>query len=92
MQWIYERSKERADEFGIQGVTYQFTMGAVKNIIPAIASTNALVSGIQTLEAFKLVTFAAQTLNTYLNVTGEYGATMMVQALERQGPHECPSC
>lgn len=87
MQWIFEKATARAEEFGIDGVTYKLTMGVTKNIIPAIASTNAYVSAVCALEAFKLITFCGHSLNNYHNILGDYATNAPTYALERN-----PSC
>ncbi|GAX80134.1 hypothetical protein CEUSTIGMA_g7572.t1 [Chlamydomonas eustigma] len=90
MQWVYQRALERSQQYGIPGVTYQLTQGVVKNIIPAIASTNAIISAVCVLEAIKIVTMCSPGLNNYMMYMGSQGIYTHTVAYERDP--KCPIC
>lgn len=90
MKWLCEQAQERAAAFGISGVTYQLTMGVVKRIIPAIASTNALIAAAVSAEALKISTYCGPMLETYMmymGQTGVYGHTFLYEKKD-----ECMVC
>ncbi|KAL3270408.1 hypothetical protein HHI36_024367 [Cryptolaemus montrouzieri] len=85
VSWIYEKSLERAAQFNIPGVTYRLVQGVVKNIIPAVASTNAVIAGICATEVFKIATSCCVPLNNYLvfnDVDGIYTYTYEAEKKE----------
>lgn len=71
VEWMYQTSLSRAKLFNIQGVTKQLTLGVVKNIIPAIASTNAIIAAACCNEAFKYITNTNPLLNNYMMYSGD---------------------
>jgi NEDD8-activating enzyme E1 len=82
LQWMFEQSEQRAKEFNIEGVTLRLTKGVVKNIIPAVASTNAIIAAACVNEAFKMATYVGGYLTNYYYfnaVTGCYTYTMDYQ-------------
>ncbi|KAI9343740.1 hypothetical protein DFJ73DRAFT_841197 [Zopfochytrium polystomum] len=90
LKWILDTASKRAAEFNIPGVTYTLTQGVVKNIIPAIASTNAVVAASCAAEAFKLATNCATTVNNYMMYVGNDG--VYTYTFELQKKNECQVC
>ncbi|XP_063227579.1 NEDD8-activating enzyme E1 catalytic subunit [Bacillus rossius redtenbacheri] len=85
VNWIYEKALDRANQFSIQGVTYRLVQGVVKNIIPAVASTNAVIAAACTTEAFKLATRCFLPLDNYMvfnDVDGIYTYTYEAERKE----------
>ncbi|GMH18816.1 hypothetical protein Nepgr_020657 [Nepenthes gracilis] len=90
MQWVYTEALKRAELFGIPGVTYSLTQGVVKNIIPAIASTNAIISAACTLETLKIASGCSKTLSNYMSYNGVEGVHVKVTEFVRD--KDCLVC
>ena len=73
VEWIYKTALERAKKYKIEGVTYNLTLGVIKNIIPAIASTNALIAASTVMEALKIWTGFSKRLDNYFMYMGHEG-------------------
>ncbi|GLB34857.1 putative E2_bind [Lyophyllum shimeji] len=88
--WLYSVAVARAKEFNIEGVTWSLTQGVVKNIIPAIASTNAIIAAACCNEAFKIATSSAAYLNNYFMLIGTEG--IYSYTFEHEKREDCPVC
>jgi len=70
VDWILQAATEYAMKHNIPGISRQLVQGVVKHIIPAIASTNALIAAATANEAFKLATGAAGHLQNFMAFHG----------------------
>jgi len=92
MKWLTLVSIARAKKYNIAGVllgdfdgAYFYTMGVVKSIIPAIASTNAMISAMCVQEAFKMVSHCSQLVDNFALVMGTEGMEMQYESLQKDG-------
>lgn len=90
ISWIYEKAVERASEYGIRGVTYRLAQGVVKHIIPAVASTNAVIAAACALEVFKLASCCAPKLDNYMVFNDTDGIYTYTYEAERN--ENCVAC
>jgi NEDD8-activating enzyme E1 len=90
--WLYTTALARAKEFNISGVTYSMTQGVVKNIIPAIASTNAIIAAVCTNEALKIATSSVPYLSNYMMYTGDSENGLYTYTFEAEKKEDCPVC
>uniref|UniRef100_A0A8C8FWH2 NEDD8-activating enzyme E1 catalytic subunit n=1 Tax=Oncorhynchus tshawytscha TaxID=74940 RepID=A0A8C8FWH2_ONCTS len=90
IHWVFQRAQERAVDYSITGVTYRLTQGVVKRIIPAVASTNAVIAVACSTEVFKIASSTYIPLNNYLVfniVDGLYTYTF-----EAERKENCSAC
>jgi len=94
--WLYQKALKRAQDFNIPGVTYSMTQGVVKNIIPAIASTNAIIAASCCNEAFKLATQTNPGLansedgQNYMTYSGD--DAIYTYTFQHMKKDDCPVC
>ncbi|XP_019851860.1 PREDICTED: NEDD8-activating enzyme E1 catalytic subunit-like isoform X2 [Amphimedon queenslandica] len=90
IMWLFEKAQQRAEEFRIQGVSYRLTQGVIKHIIPAVASTNAVIAAACATEVFKLATSCSLPMQNYMvfnDVDGVYTFTF-----EYERKEDCIAC
>lgn len=84
MNWMFEKAYERAKEFGIEGVTYMMTTGVVKNIIPAIASTNATIAATTCNEVLKILTYCSKVMDNWMSYHGRTSINCTTYPMEKK--------
>ena len=88
MYFLYHRF---CFQFGIRGVTYRLTQGVVKRIIPAVASTNAVIAAACAMEVFKLASSCcANHLQNYMVFNDSCG--IYTYAYEPEKKEDCLAC
>ena len=90
IQWIFQKSLDRAPQYSVRGVTYRITQGVVKRTIPAVASTNAVIAAVCATEDFKIATSAYIPLNKDLVVSAVDG--LYTYTFEAERKENCPAC
>ncbi|KAF0987583.1 hypothetical protein HZS_6276 [Henneguya salminicola] len=65
-QWIYEQSVKIAQNHKIDLVSQEKALNIIKNIIPAVISTNSTIAAICVSECFKIITSHSESMSGFL--------------------------
>ncbi|XP_031620729.1 nedd8-activating enzyme E1 catalytic subunit [Contarinia nasturtii] len=90
VSWVYEKAQERANQYNITGLSYRLVQGVLKHIIPAVASTNAIIAANCVTEVFKIATSCYQFYNNSLlfnDIDGIY-----TYIFESEKKEDCLNC
>lgn len=90
VSWVYEKAQERANSYNITGLSYRLVQGVLKHIIPAVASTNAIVAASCVTEVFKIATNCYEYYNNSLlfnDIDGIY--TYIFEAEKKENCLNC---
>uniref|UniRef100_A0A7S1M7Q6 NEDD8-activating enzyme E1 catalytic subunit n=1 Tax=Neobodo designis TaxID=312471 RepID=A0A7S1M7Q6_NEODS len=90
--WIADKARARQAEFKIEGnIDFAFTQGVVKNVIPAVGFTNAMIASMCANEALKLATGIVKAMDNYTYYDG--GANGVASYTQQMfADPTCPSC
>ena len=90
--WIMEQAEKRRQHYKIDGVIdFQFTQGVIKNVVPAVGFTNAMVAAMCCNETFKLISGVSPPMNNYTYYDGSAnGITSYNQRMDADP--DCPVC
>jgi ubiquitin-activating enzyme E1 C len=83
VDWIHAQALAHAERFEIPEFTRAFTKGVVKNIIPAIASLQAIIAAMCATEALKLVTGVGPNIRNNLMFSADRGVFMSHSFFEK---------
>jgi ubiquitin-activating enzyme E1 C len=90
--WIADKARARQAQFKIEGtIDFAFTQGVVKNVIPAVGFTNAMIASMCANEAIKLATGIVKAMDNYTYYDG--GANGVASYTQQMfSDPTCPSC
>lgn len=95
IRWVTAHAQKRKELFKIGGedITEAFTLGVVKNVVPQIGSTNAIVAGQAVTELLKWLVGTAPVLDnyTFFNGAAEDGVASYLETFAQQDAW-CPVC
>lgn len=94
IKWIMNEAKQHARQFKIDDnlITISLAKGVVKNIIPAIATTQAIIGATCATEALKYVTQTGPNINNNFLYVGDSASGLYSSHFLFQKKDDCLSC